>query len=1078
MAIVPEQLFAAANGSGATLTQLRRGLRDQIVNRAAILDLGGWHLQRFGGFSKVASKLSASPYADAFSFGNNAMADNFEDDQLANDLLNSGLVLTYPSAQDTTSANTSVQFPVTLASATFNWSPREVSALWSGLTFPIASENEELNKRASFWFPRPVLSSEIASDLRWTVVARELRKKAIEDGTLALVATDYVTKAGVGIPIDANCTISCSSSLVSTIEMCRWKLALTTRVGRLATEVALEKCSRLPRSAENISHHEVVLKFKLQRLALINIDVGGNPVDLAITPDFVSEDGLNVGAQASAASTTNIVCKQWLNNDSSMCSSLSGHVVRLANMLDLFFVPMTSTVIYVGDAKLSLHFSCDAPPIKVAEMFCVSNGISFGTISSLLEGERSSVRDPQGCVRAVATRIIRVQAGIGRYDRGENGTQSEDGSIDLVCARRQEDLLDLPLRHTLTLMQFRMLGHQEYLGVETWKFPNDLWVYTELILKVRPTVIIEIGNNAGGSALYLANYLETINDYETREGVENPLDCRMICVDISHSKLHPRATQHPRVARWILADGPTAGLEVRSLLRPDDKVMVIEDASHLRTPTLDLLEEFAPLVAKGSYFVVEDTILHNGATNPLFDDAGAHASVDDFLHGRGVPSSRSNRNCTSTKFRHIGEDFVSDRYSERFVLSWNPTGFLKRVEGEGWGDALRARRSSLQLSVGSSGDSAILENDVAGIMGVGTSLIEGDCKVATIANGARCVFEASREVSMTETRNFCESTLGIRNDESSNKSLDDCAIMILARCLAWTSRKDVASDDISEENLHSSADIFVPSLSSADDLSDMASRVFEKYGVVVLDRKINSNAASLKSRVMNKTYNPQFKATLASLSGINQTGTNAAHHDRYMDVLCQWKTDESCRRSGGPLGSFEVLEFIQDKNVVGVAERVLGTSDLLIDSVSLSIQWPGDAQFGPHVDRPIQSLNSKGKSAQSYFIACFASYFASTVSVFRYMAIFLTFRRRKSSFVALGAGDMVSRRIYDTQWRLFYRQKGGCTGPSYHLHSSWGRDCCKRWSAARCARQQNTASSGRAFGAVCSSFRATWRPIS
>jgi len=43
------------------------------------------------------------------------------------------------------------------------------------------------------------------------------------------------------------------------------------------------------------------------------------------------------------------------------------------------------------------------------------------------------------------------------------------------------------------------------------------------------------------------------------------------------------------------------------------------------------------------------------------------------------------------------------------------------------------------------------------------------------------------------------------------------------------------------------------------------------------------------------------------------------------------------------------------------AEMLLGTPDLLIDSVSLSVQWPGDAPFGPHVDRPIQASDSTGK---------------------------------------------------------------------------------------------------------------------
>ena len=41
--------------------------------------------------------------------------------------------------------------------------------------------------------------------------------------------------------------------------------------------------------------------------------------------------------------------------------------------------------------------------------------------------------------------------------------------------------------------------------------------------------------------------------------------------------------------------------------------------------------------------------------------------------------------------------------------------------------------------------------------------------------------------------------------------------------------------------------------------------------------------------------------------------------------------------------------------VMEAAAALLGTPDLLLDSVSLSVQWPGDLTFGPHVDRPLKT---------------------------------------------------------------------------------------------------------------------------
>ena len=61
--------------------------------------------------------------------------------------------------------------------------------------------------------------------------------------------------------------------------------------------------------------------------------------------------------------------------------------------------------------------------------------------------------------------------------------------------------------------------------------------------------------------------------------------------------------------------------------------------------------------------IIEDTALHNGVRNPMFNDVGAHASVKTFLEN----------NC----------GWNSRRDLERYVVSWNPTGFLHKIRPEG-----------------------------------------------------------------------------------------------------------------------------------------------------------------------------------------------------------------------------------------------------------------------------------------------------------------------------------------------------------------------------------------------------------
>mgnify|MGYP000647413457 FL=1 len=67
-----------------------------------------------------------------------------------------------------------------------------------------------------------------------------------------------------------------------------------------------------------------------------------------------------------------------------------------------------------------------------------------------------------------------------------------------------EESLDLTIKETLAVMQNRIVNHTMYFGVRTVKNPLDFWVYQELMFRLRPDVIIEIGNFCGGSTLALA----------------------------------------------------------------------------------------------------------------------------------------------------------------------------------------------------------------------------------------------------------------------------------------------------------------------------------------------------------------------------------------------------------------------------------------------------------------------------------------------------------------------------------------------------------------------------------------------
>ena len=96
-----------------------------------------------------------------------------------------------------------------------------------------------------------------------------------------------------------------------------------------------------------------------------------------------------------------------------------------------------------------------------------------------------------------------------------------------------EDSLHLTLDQIIPLMQQRIMNESTYFGVQTWKSPIDFWIYQEMLYELKPDVIVEIGNNCGGSTLALAHICDLLGNG------------RVIGIDLSHSTVAPESQSSP-----------------------------------------------------------------------------------------------------------------------------------------------------------------------------------------------------------------------------------------------------------------------------------------------------------------------------------------------------------------------------------------------------------------------------------------------------------------------------------------------------------------------------------------------------
>jgi cephalosporin hydroxylase/glycosyltransferase involved in cell wall biosynthesis len=191
-----------------------------------------------------------------------------------------------------------------------------------------------------------------------------------------------------------------------------------------------------------------------------------------------------------------------------------------------------------------------------------------------------------------------------------------------------------------------------WLGTLAQKCPLDLWTYQEILVETRPDLIIETGTCEGGSALFLASICDLIG-------------CgRVITIDIVDI---PGRPQHPRIS-YLLGSSvdPAVVARVRNEAAGCHRVMVILDSDHRRDHVLAELHAYADLVTPGCYLVVEDSVVNGHPYLPDFGP-GPWEAVEAFVNVR--------------------TDFVADRDRERFLMTLNPGGYLRRLPATGEAEA-------------------------------------------------------------------------------------------------------------------------------------------------------------------------------------------------------------------------------------------------------------------------------------------------------------------------------------------------------------------------------------------------------
>ena len=182
-----------------------------------------------------------------------------------------------------------------------------------------------------------------------------------------------------------------------------------------------------------------------------------------------------------------------------------------------------------------------------------------------------------------------------------------------------------------------------WLGAQALKNPLDLWVYQEIMAETRPELIVETGTWRGGSALFIASVCDLLGEGE------------IVSIDIA--PMRGDYPQHPRIT--YLAGRSSTDKEVVEEVRArvdGRRTLIILDSDHSQSHVEAELEAYAQLVPVGCYLIVEDSNIGQIRQDLM---PGPLQAIEAFL-------ART-------------DEFEIDREREKFLITFNPSGYLRRV---------------------------------------------------------------------------------------------------------------------------------------------------------------------------------------------------------------------------------------------------------------------------------------------------------------------------------------------------------------------------------------------------------------
>lgn len=169
-----------------------------------------------------------------------------------------------------------------------------------------------------------------------------------------------------------------------------------------------------------------------------------------------------------------------------------------------------------------------------------------------------------------------------------------------------------------------------WMGIACWKSPSDMWNYLQILVELKPSLVIEFGSYRGASAMFYANVMRQIG---------KPF--KVLSVDIRQAAVEGPARADPDIL-FIESSSPAPAVaeKIRELMSEfPGPTFAILDSDHSMKHVLTEMKLLRPLLRTGDYLVVGDSNINGHPVLPGFGpgpyeaiEAYERESADDYRH--------------------------------------------------------------------------------------------------------------------------------------------------------------------------------------------------------------------------------------------------------------------------------------------------------------------------------------------------------------------------------------------------------------------------------------------------------------